>query len=335
MIDPALARQIVEDATDYAIFTLDVTGHITSWSPGAERILGYAAAEAEGMDFCHLFLESDRAAGIPAKELETAQAEGQAENTRWHMRKNGERFWANGVCMLQQNAPGLLKVLRDETAAKLAEDQRVLLLNELNHRLRNTLVTVQSIVENTLRANGVASQVRTVLTERLIILSHAHNVLVEQNWAGADLDEIVRRALSAHEQPGKTRFKIDGPTVRLSPPQAVAMALALHELATNAVKYGALSMLAGEIHVAWNLSYEADGARRMVFVWQELRGPPVERPLRQGFGTRLISRSFTQDGGRTKIDYAPEGLRCIIDFELSGDAELPMLAVNGDPSSRI
>src|SRR4051812_38462491 len=110
MIDPALARQIVEDATDYAIFTLDLRGRITSWSPGAERILGYAAAEAEGMDFSRLFLDADRAAGVPRSELEKAQADGRAENTRWHIRKDGERFWANGVCMLQRHAPGLLKV---------------------------------------------------------------------------------------------------------------------------------------------------------------------------------------------------------------------------------
>jgi PAS domain S-box-containing protein len=332
MIDPSLARQIVEDATDYAIFTLDLRGRITSWSPGAERILGYSAPEAEGMDFARLFLDVDRAAGVPRAELEKAQTDGRAENTRWHVRRNGERFWANGVCMVQRNAPGLLKVLRDETAAKLAEDQRVLLLNELNHRLRNTLVTVQSIIENTLRSNGVPTDVRHVLTERIITLSQAHSVLVEQNWAGAELREIVRRALAAHEQTGRIPFRIDGPPVRLSPAQAVAVALALHELATNALKYGALSTLSGEVEVAWNLSYDEGGARRLILVWRESGGPPVEKPTRQGFGTRLIARSFEHEGGRATLDYAPDGLRCVIELQLSAAVETPMLAVSGDPS---
>lgn len=323
----------MEDATDYAIFTLDPGGHITSWSPGAERILGYAADEACGMDFGRLFVEADRVAGIPAAELERVLKHGRAEDTRWHVRKDGERFWANGVCMQQRSGRGLVKVLRDETAAKLAEDQRVLLLNELNHRLRNTLVTVQSIVENTLRANNVPSETRDVLAARIVTLAQAHNVLVEQNWAGADLGEIVRQTLVAHEQPGHARIKIDGPPVRLSPAQAVPMTLALHELSTNAVKYGSLSTLHGEVLVTWNLSYEEGGARKLTFAWEESGGPPVSPPTRQGFGARLIGRSFEGNGpGRAVLDYRTTGLRCVIELGLSAAEELPMMSVSGDPS---
>jgi two-component sensor histidine kinase len=183
-----------------------------------------------------------------------------------------------------------------------------------------------------LRSNGVPTEVRNVLTERIITLSQAHNVLVEQNWAGAELREIVRRALAAHEQSGRTPFRIDGPPVRLSPAQAVAVALALHELATNALKYGALSTLAGEVEVGWNLSYDEGGARRLVLAWRESGGPPVEKPTRQGFGTRLIARSFEHEGGRATLDYAPGGLRCVIELQLSAAVETPMLAVSGDPS---
>jgi PAS domain S-box-containing protein len=131
VIDEELAHQIIEDATDYAILTLDDQGRITGWSQGAERILGYAAEEAEGMDVGRLFLDADRAAGLHTAELEKALADGRAEDTRWHIRKSGKLFWANGVCMRRRNGDGLLKVMRDETPAKLAEDQRVLLLNDL------------------------------------------------------------------------------------------------------------------------------------------------------------------------------------------------------------
>jgi PAS domain S-box-containing protein len=327
--NPALASLIVENALDYAIFTLDLDGRITSWSPGAERILGYADAEIIGLNMSVMFLPSDLAAGADRLELQTAIEAGRAEDTRWHRRKNGERFWANGVTMRVRGAPGLLKILRDETRAKLAEDQRVLLLNELNHRIKNTLATVQSIAEQTLRAGDVERRTREALTERLIALSHAHDMLVAQNWAGADLRIIIEQALAPHEHPGYRAFEIDGPPTRLSPQQAVAMSLALHELATNAVKYGALSTPSGQVSVTWNLSYDGQGARHMTLLWQETDGPAVATPRHSGFGSRLIARSFGQEsGGEAAIEYLPGGVRCTIHLPLSGPEEIPMLDVS-------
>jgi PAS domain S-box-containing protein len=327
--NPALASLIVENALDYAIFTLDFEGRITSWSPGAERILGYADAEIVGLNMSVMFLPSDLAAGADRRELQTAIEAGRAEDTRWHRRKNGERFWANGVTMRVRGAPGLLKILRDETRAKLAEDQRVLLLNELNHRIKNTLATVQSIAEQTLRAGDVERGTREALTERLIALSHAHDMLVAQNWAGADLRTIIEQALAPHAHPGYRAFEIDGPPTRLSPQQAVAMSLALHELATNAAKYGALSTPNGRVSVTWNLFYDGKGARHMTLLWQETGGPAVVTPRRSGFGSRLIARSFGQEsGGEAAIEYLPDGVRCTINLPLSGPEEIPMLDVS-------
>lgn len=154
-VDPTLAQAIVANALAYAIFTLDFEGTILSWSPGAEEVVGYTAQEAVGVSFSTIFVAADRVAGADRQELETAIAEGRAEDTRWHLRKDGERFWANGVTMRLAGQSVLLKVMRDETRAKLAEDQRVLLLNELNHRIKNTLATVQSIVDQSLRAAQV------------------------------------------------------------------------------------------------------------------------------------------------------------------------------------
>jgi PAS domain S-box-containing protein len=142
--DTELAQLIVDNAVDYAIFTLTPGGKITRWGRGAEKILGYSRAEAIGMDFTVLFSRSDREASIPDNELTVAAMKGRAEDTRWHLRKSGERFWANGVTMVIKGASpiALLKIMRDETPAKLAENQRVLLLNELNHRIKNTLTIV-------------------------------------------------------------------------------------------------------------------------------------------------------------------------------------------------
>ena len=331
MPEDALARLIIENALAYAIFTLDFEGRIMSWSPGAERVVGYSAAEAVGMNFTEIFLPSDRSAQLDRLELQRAINEGRAEDTRWHRRKGGDLFWANGVTARIEGADALLKVMRDETRTKLAEDQRVLLLNELNHRLKNTLAIVQSIVDQTLRGAGVEAPVRQTLTERLMALSEAHNLLVRENWASADLTTIAE-GIARPYQDGGPRFHLEGPPVRLNPHQAVSMSLALHELATNAIKYGALSTIEGHVSLNWNLAYEADGHRSMSLLWEESGGPQVTKPRRRGFGTRLIDRTFAQSGGRARLEFNPQGLRCVVTLPLSAPEELPQLDVTTDPS---
>lgn len=336
LYDPRLASLIIDNALEYAICTLDFDGIITSWSPGAERIFGYTAGEAIGRDSCVLFTPSDVSAQAHTAELKTAIETGRAEDSRWHLRKGGERFWGNGVAM-RLDAPkpqGILKILRDETPARLADEQRVLLLHELNHRIRNTLVTVQSIAEQTLRASDTDEVTRETLTSRLIALSQAHDVLVEENWAGAELHPIVARALAPFEDAGAQLFAADGPPVRLSPQQAVATSLVLHELATNAIKHGALRAQGGKVTITWNLSQDSRGGRHMTLLWQESGGPPVEPPARAGFGSRLIARSFgAESGGEARIEYRPGGVRCTLNVPLSGPEELPMLRPPGRAAS--
>ena len=323
--DARLASLIIENALGYAIFTMDLDGRITTWSRGAEKVLGYSRREAIGMSFCVLFTVPDRQAGADASELAKAKLHGRAEDTRWHLRKDGTRFWGNGMTMgiYGPELTGLMKILRDETPAKLAEDQRVLLLNELNHRIKNTLSTVQSITEQTLRAAKVDPLVRRDLTDRLMAVSDAHNVLVEENWAGADLSTIVHQAVAPHDHP-VSQFTVDGPLVWLSPQQAVAIALALHELATNALKYGALSTRGGHVEIAWNLAHDQFGARQINLLWRESGGPPVAVPKRTGFGTKLIARTFGQEsGGQARLDFRPEGVQCVMSLPLSVPSELP------------
>ena len=126
MIDPDLAHLILKNARDYAVLTLTPEGQIIAWSPGAEHVFGFPAGEIVGRGFEELFVESDIAAGAPQAELNLALSLGRAEDTRWHRRRDGSRFWANGVTMRLGDRPELIKVLRDETAAKLAEEQRIL-----------------------------------------------------------------------------------------------------------------------------------------------------------------------------------------------------------------
>lgn len=329
VLTPTLAQAIVDNALAYAIFTMDFEGTIRSWSPGAERIVGYTAQEAIGAPFAAIFLPSDQESGADERELATAITEGRAEDTRWHRHKSGARFWANGVTMRLSDQPLLLKIMRDETPTKLAEDQRILLLNELNHRIKNTLTTVQSIVEQTLRAAGVDQGVRTSLTERLLALSSAHDILVEESWAGADLAAILEPLVASQEA---GRFRLDGADVRLSAHQAVPLSLALHELTTNAIKYGALSGGAhGHVELHWNLAFSGQGARHLTFLWEEVDGPPVSAPEREGFGTRLLSRIFASTGGEVTLTYPPEGARCVIDLPLSSPEEEALLEITNDP----
>jgi PAS domain S-box-containing protein len=337
LADPALAALIIAHARDYAIMTMTLEGVITSWSPGAERIIGYATADAVGRHMAFLFNEADVAANAHGQELEMARQAGRAEDSRWHLRRDGKRFWGNGVTMRADTHEGpiLVKIIRDETPAKLAEDQRILLLNELNHRIKNTLATVQSIAEQTLRAGAVDRRTRDSLTNRLIALSQAHNILVAQNWAGADLEAVIRQAVAPHYQAGSADvFAIDGPRVQLSPQQGVSLALAVHELATNALKYGALSVPTGRISISWNVAMNGQGQRFLNLLWEEIGGPHVSPPARTGFGTRLIDRSFgAESGGSAKLHYLPEGVRCVMGLPLSVAEEIPIMAVGSSAAT--
>ena len=177
-----------------------------------------------------------------------------------------------------------------------AERQRQLLINELNHRVKNTLATVQAIAVQTLRGSGTTDEARKALIDRLIALAKAHDVLTRESWEGAELQEIVAGAASPHG--GSDRFVISGPSVWLTPALSLALALALHELATNAAKYGALSVESGSVMVSWAVEGSSD-ERRLTLRWVERGGPPVQSPTRQGFGSRLIERSLSAEIGGT------------------------------------
>ncbi|MEZ0170338.1 sensor histidine kinase [Microvirga sp. TS319] len=194
---------------------------------------------------------------------------------------------------------------------RAVEHQRVL-INELNHRVKNTLATVQSISAQTLRTADNKEEAREALEMRLLALSRAHDVLTRESWEGADLIEVVANALKPYEIPGESRFHIEGPHVRVTPRMSLALAMALHELATNAVKYGALSNKAGTVQVLWTVQNGA-APPRLSLRWMEAGGPPVVAPRRRGFGSRLIERSLAQDlDGHVEIAFPPTGVVCSV-----------------------
>jgi PAS domain S-box-containing protein len=201
----------------------------------------------------------------------------------------------------------------DISDQKRAEGHQRLLINELNHRVKNTLATVQSIASQTLRNAETTEDAREALESRLLALSRVHDVLTRENWDGADLRELVAEAVEPYSNPGEDRLHLFGETIRLPPRMALALAMALQELATNAVKYGALSNATGEVRIEWR-----DGDDRLHLTWSETGGPPVQVPTRRGFGTRLIERSLASDlNGEVRISFEPTGLICTVDAPIT------------------
>jgi two-component sensor histidine kinase len=205
---------------------------------------------------------------------------------------------------------------RDLSERKQAEEFQRLLANELNHRVKNTLATVQSIVNQTLRNAVDVESTRGTINARIIALAGAHDLLTDRSWAAADLVDIAARAVAPFVAGQITR---DGPSVDVSPSQALALSLALHELATNAAKYGALSRSEGRVELRWKLQDD-----RLDLSWREYGGPRVAPPSRRGFGSRLIETALSYDlDGQSRLEFAPEGVHCSITANLAQAVPLP------------
>ena len=205
-----------------------------------------------------------------------------------------------------------LAVTRDVSERKRAEEHQKLLINELNHRVKNTLAIVQGIAAQTLKGETVPAEIRQAFESRLSALAAAHDLLTTENWETAPLRQLIEKAglgcgAAAH------RLSLEGPPLRLQPKTAVSVAMAIHELCTNAVKYGALSNETGTVSIQWSIE-EREGERRLCLAWREQGGPPVDVPDKRGFGTRMIERGLAAElGGTAVIDFRPEGVVCTVE----------------------
>ena len=222
--------------------------------------------------------------------------------------------WANPRFANDGTFLGHIGTSADITDRKRIEEIRHLLILELNHRVKNTLSVVQAIAHQSFRTGGSPGERLDAFEGRLRALSEAHDVLTRANWQEASLAELVEGARrSCGVDPA--RFEARGDDVTLAPQRAVTVAMALHELCTNAIKYGALSGPDGRVKVEWHVRGEP---RRFRLVWTERSGPPVSPPARKGFGTRMLERALTADlEASVAMDFAPEGLTCTIEAGLS------------------
>lgn len=208
----------------------------------------------------------------------------------------------------------------DVTNRVRAEQHQRLLIDELNHRVKNTLATVQSIAAQTFRPDddpsGQTRRAREVFESRLVALSRAHDVLTRENWDGAGLHAIVREATLPYRALEHDPFLVEGRPLRLSSKMALTMAMALHELSTNAAKYGALSVPTGTVSITW-AEGEANGSRHLRLEWRERGGPAVSQPTRRGFGSRLIERQMQREfGGDVRLAFEPDGVVCTMQVTL-------------------
>ncbi len=315
-IEKHLASMIA--SSNDAIMGIDLDMKITSWNAAAEKLYGYSQDEVVGRSV--LMLVPDGRQEEEPRILTEVRAGRFVEPYETQRRRKDGRL----VEVLLSVSPirdangrviGASKTAHDITARKDAERLKSILVNELHHRVKNVLATVTAIARQTLGRDKANHEEVEAFTSRLASLSRAQDLLVHADWQHADLKAVMQQALSPYPVDA---FQIGGPSVPLPPRAVVSLSLALHELATNAAKYGALSAPGGQVSISWQFEPLADN--RLRIVWEERGGPEVAPPRRRGFGSTLIERLLSAElKGETKFVYEKSGVICVIEAEMSKD----------------
>jgi PAS domain S-box-containing protein len=310
---PETAEQIlwsIVENSDDAIITKNLYGIISSWNKSAERLFGYTAEEAIGKPIAiiHPTDRHDEESTILAR-IRCGERIEQYETVR--QCKDGSLINISLTVSPIKNAHGKVigasKIARDITERKRNDERIAMLACEAEHRTKNILATVQATVN--LSQAPTVDDFKHVIEGRIQALANVHALFVKSRWGGAELSNIVTQELAPYLGKGKARAQIDGPKVLLATNTAQAIAVILHELATNAAKYGSLSVTKGQVRVTW--SHAMDG--RFTLHWTENGGPPAKEPTRQGFGTSVIDRMIREQlKGEMHLDWLPQGLACRI-----------------------
>nr|WP_314446305.1 HWE histidine kinase domain-containing protein [uncultured Sphingomonas sp.] len=301
----AVARNAID-----AIFVLDRHGRVTFANRAAEEMFGWSQAEFRSQRL-HDLIHSKRTDGssYPISDCPLNAVFESGRSLRLHddvfFHRNGRAVavtCTNGPIQDRGEIVGGLLIVRDETERRLIEEQNELLRRELNHRVKNNLTLIQAIIHKTLRAVTPADTLRA-LDARLDTLASANQLLVEEAWAFAKVSSVVQRSLAPFAQ--SDRIEAEGPNIDVQPSAAVAMALTLHELATNAVKYGSLATDLGSVRVNWKFDHE----NNFELIWTEKGGSPPEVEKRRGFGTDLMRRVWQGLSGSGRLRYLEQGLK--------------------------
>jgi len=299
----------IVESSDDAIVSKTLDGIINSWNQGAERIFGYAAEEAVGQPIT-ILIPDDRMDEERTILTRIRRGERIEHFETVRQRKNGSLINVSLTVSPIMNAAGVIvgasKIARDVTEQKRAQERIATLAREAEHRAKNLLANVQATVK--LSRAETPEALKEAIEGRIQALANVHSLFVETRWIGAELTSIAAQELAPYAAKDEKRIRIDGPQVLLEPNVAQSIAVALHELATNAAKYGALSSDNGRVHLAW--THAADG--QLDLRWTETGGPRVEPPTHRGFGTRIVKQMSDQLKGEARFDWRAEGLCCEI-----------------------
>ncbi|RVU18151.1 sensor histidine kinase [Methylobacterium oryzihabitans] len=318
---------VLDNAT-VAIFLMDERQRCVYMNRAAEHLTGFALDEVLARDCpLHDIIHHTHPDGshFPIEDCAIDRAfpeNNQERGEAVFVHKDGHfypvGFTASPIRDDAANIIGTIIEVRDVSEEKAAAERQSLLIHELNHRVKNTLATVQAIAAQTFRGRSEEGA-RSTFEARLTALSDAHNVLVQDNWESASLRGVIERALaSGLAGASPDRIRTEGPETRLHPKVAVTLSMALHELMTNAVRHGALSVPEGRVAVTWSLGGEAAGAGHLSLTWRESGGPAVTPPQGKGFGSRLIERQLPMEfGGTAEIAYRSDGVVCRMDIPLA------------------
>jgi PAS domain S-box-containing protein len=299
----------IVESSDDAIVGKNLDGIITSWNKGAERVFGYTAEEAIGQPVT-IVIPADRQ--NEEREILTRIRRGERidhfETIR--QRKNGNLITVSlTISPVKDHSDkiiGASKIARDITEQKRSQDLISTLAREAEHRSKNLLATVQAAVR--LSRSDTPEGLKEAIDGRIQALANVHSTLARTRWIGADLSTIATQELAPYAEAIEQRVRINGPPVLLDANTAQTIAIILHELATNAAKYGALSVANGHVTVNW--SDRANG--ELYFRWSETGGPKVQEPTREGFGRRIVEQMIGQQAGKASFDWRAEGLLCEI-----------------------
>jgi PAS domain S-box-containing protein len=310
LFDSEAKFEAIADSVDPMIWSTRPDGFHDYYNHRWYSFTGVPDGSTDGEAWNGMFHPEDqeRAWSVWRHSLKTGEPYEIEYRLRHH---SGQYRWVLGRALPVRDATGAILrwygTCTDIHEIKVAAEQRKLMLAEMNHRVKNTLAMVHSIVSQTLRHAASLEDARVSIQSRIGSMSQAHDRLVRSAWMDSRLSEIVEVAIAPHRAV-PDRFSLEGPDLAIGSKQALALTMALHELATNAAKYGALSGPSGRVEIRWSVSGEA-GAERFAFGWTETEGPPVTPPSRVGFGTRMIEKALAgYFGGQAELAYDPEGL---------------------------
>ena len=300
-----------------AILSVGLDGKILSWNPGAERLFGFKAEEIIGKP--KTLIIPEELISVAIAQLKLAQSGERVRTETQRLRRDGTRVEVSLDLAPIGDKHGAViamsTIAHDITDKKLAEEHQHFLMRELTHRSKNLLAVINAMARQTVRSADSLADFEKRFSSRIQGLAASHDILVSQDWAAAPLRELIAKHINIFADKLEARLELSGPEVYVGVEAAQTIGLALHELATNSVKYGALSQPNGKIIVHWKFENMEDGGSGLRVSWQERGGPPVIKPTRTGFGHIVTERMIAQSlNGDVTIDYAPTGLIWILKF---------------------